>query len=191
MKKPNKTDLVHIDCVSAQTGEIVTTEHMPASYVLLCPTPPRDWRALCGAAQGYFTANNRMQGNSLAFRLLAFREEHDVKFSDVYPEPETVMQCVVIDEQRVVGTLIWRASGLAEFRALLLELQLCSELPVRDYILEATLTRVTNSKGYAFYVPRFSYVASPLCEHGDLQTAVDGLDIASTFRDLPRLGGVA
>lgn len=118
------------------------------------PIVPRDWRF--NAKDGFFSCDNEVHGDSITFRVIDWRIEQNILFSDVYKGPEEVVQAIIIDEKMVVGTIVFRTISMHEFLQMMSQLEI-NETAFATIDITATLEKTKTKKGYQFFIAKFGY----------------------------------
>jgi hypothetical protein len=189
-------DMEVAEVVNRMTGEIVAATddafaafRTPEAEGIRLLNQPRDYRALVEKSRGEFTCGDVMKGKSLKMRILRYRVEQGVRFSEAYPQPETVVQVLFIDEQDLVSTVVFRTSSYNNFMRLVDNLT-AEKRAVASVIVSADMDKVTSKNNYTFHVVRFSY--EPNTE-ADLKRIMDFVkanqEALYCFRELPKEAG--
>ncbi len=197
---PQPSTLMY-EVVDAQTGEVLSGSNLPAAFIrpqlvgIKMLNQARDYRALCDKASGFFSCNEISKGGAIKMRILNWRLEQGVRLSDVYPEPETVVQVVFIDEQNLISTVLFRTSSMRNF------IQLIDNITAEGYalaslVVTAVLERVTTKSAHTFHIVKFKYEPNDEQNIREIIAFVQSSPQAlNCFRDLPRevvnMGGYA
>lgn len=175
--------------VNESSGEIMnvsptTAFEIPVRDGILLPHNPRDWRAMADKASGFFTCNGINVGDAIQFTVLNWKEYHGVKFSDVYENPETVIQCVILDSEDVIGTIIFRTWSMKKFYAMMDDL-FAKGIPYGGVTVTATMEKIIGKK-YTYHVVNFEYVKSSLDRVKDIVSFLNAVpEAANVFEELP------
>ncbi|MBC8110028.1 MAG: hypothetical protein H7Y04_03105 [Verrucomicrobia bacterium] len=147
---------------------------------------PNDWRCMVEKDKGYFVCNGNAQENSLRLRILNYRVEDGVLFSAAYPQPETVIQAIFIDDNDVVGTIVLRTSAKEHFLQMAEKLS-SRRIPMATQRIMAQMELVTSQAGHTFYTIRFSNEDNSRTNFEEIKTFVaENPAVLSCFRKLPR-----
>ncbi len=151
------------------------------------PHSPREIRCMCEKSKGYFAdASDMNLGAEFKFTVLAWRELHGVKFSTEYPEPETVVQCIVVDTKKIVNQIVFRTYSMGNFMNVLTEIELAG-LPLAQALITARMERRTGKKsGYTFHIVGFGYEPTTDEQFMDLAKFVQSNpSVMNSYKELP------
>jgi hypothetical protein len=185
----NKDGGQPIQIVNQNTGEPIVLPdafRIDDSTGIKLLSHPRDWRAMVEKGKGFFTCNGDESGKQLRMRILNYRLEEGVLFSDVYKEPESVIQAVFIDENDIVGTIVFRTASRDNFLHLVDNLT-AKRIPIATQIISANMEKVTSKAGWVFHLVRFTSETNSRENFEDIKTFISLVPEALTcFRNLPR-----
>lgn len=151
------------------------------------PHSPREIRCMCEKSKGYFAdATDASLGSEVKFRVLQWREVHGVKFSNEYPEPESVIQCIVVDSKKIVNQMVFRTYSMGNFLNCLTEIELAG-VPLAQALITAHMEKHTGKQsGFTFHLVRFTYEVTDEAELADLaQFVSENPAVLSSYKELP------
>lgn len=175
--------------VDETSGEIMnvaptTAFDIPVREGILLPHNPRDWRCMVDKASGFFTCNGQDVGDSIQFTILNWQEVHGVKFSDVYENPETVIQCVILDSEDVIGTIIFRTWSMKNFYTMMDDL-FAKGMAYGAMTVTAKMEKVIGKK-YTYHVVNFTYEQSSMDKIKEIVSFLSEVpEAANVFKLLP------
>jgi hypothetical protein len=147
---------------------------------------PCDWRCMVEKTKGYFICNGEEKSHTLKLRILNYRLEEGVLFSDLYKEPETVVQAIFVDENDIVGTIVFRTSSKDNFMNMVDNLAV-KRIPLATQVISATMEKVTSKAGWVFHVIKFTPENNTRENFEEIKNFVSSHPEALTcFRALPR-----
>lgn len=177
------------ELVNQKTGEVLplpSAFQVPQVKGIKMLNQPRDYRTMLEKTQGYFSCNDINKGGKIKMRILNWRNEHGVRFSDAYPEPETVVQVIFIDEQDLVSTVLFRTSSMKNFYQLIDNI-FAEGKALAQVVVTATMEKVTSKAGYTFHIAKFSYEDNTEENLREIMFFAQNVpDALYCFRELPR-----
>jgi hypothetical protein len=187
------------DQVNEQTGEISALSQadrrmmntaptnafsIPKREGILLPHNPRDYRCMVEKDKGYFTSNDRNVGSKIQFSLLNWKEVHNVKFSDLYEQPETVIQCVIVDSDNVIGTIVIRTWSMQGFLSMLDDV-FANELAYGSVLVTAEMEKIVGKK-FTYHIVKFTYEEMTDQRVLEIMQFIESVpEAANVFREVP------
>lgn len=152
------------------------------------PHSPREIRCMCEKSKGYFAdANDTNLGTEYKFRVLNWREVHGVKFSAEYPEPETVIQCIVVDDKKIINQMVFRTYSMGNFMNCLSEIDI-QGVPLAQAVITAKMEKYTGKKsGFTYHLVKFGFTVDETSKELDelRDFVVDNPNVMHSFKELP------
>lgn len=146
---------------------------------------PVEWRANMEKSVGEFLQYDQKKGPTLDMRIIGWREESGVQFSDQTGE-EDVVQVLFFAPNDALGSITFRTHSIKNFRRLVTSIQLEGDL-VAQKIVTAKMAK-KESNGNKYHIVEFE--AKNNTEEGFMEIAEFLVNVApeatEAFRELPR-----
>jgi hypothetical protein len=194
-KNSAKQTAAPVESVNKKSGEISVIETDPLAAFkapeftgITLLNNPLDWRCMVGRDTGFFQCNGVRKGSELKFHILRWQEEHGVKFSDEFKEPESVVQAIIVDENNFIGCIVFRTYSKDEFEKMIDNIAITGA-PLASMEITARMEKLTTKeKKFTFHIVHFTFEPAKPDRVREIAEFVQAVPVSlESFRNLPKV----